>query len=147
MVYDSTIKKTCFHQDFVNIDLRVWELPYFKCFFKCLLNHKYNLVFFYWCFSLISGRLCPFWLLKHVIVQEDFFFKVNNPYFSLILRCDAVKEEIELQSRKFPIDSLFLSQDQSKMQFTPKRKSKIALERESRKQFRIFIIKLPVQAN
>ena len=75
MVYDSTIKKTCFHQDFVNIDLRVWELPYFKCCFKCLLNHKYNLVFFYWCFSLISGRLCPIWLLKHVIVQEDFFFK------------------------------------------------------------------------
>ena len=101
--------------------------------------------------TLLSSKFGKGVTLKAAMVdnppQEDFFFKVNNPYFSLILRCDAVKEEIELQSRKFPIDSLFLSQDQSKMQFTPKRKSKIALERESRKQFRIFIIKLPVQAN
>ena len=75
MVYDSTVKKTSFHQDIVNIDLRVWKLPYFKCFFKSLLNHMYNLVLFYRLFSLISGRLSPIRLLKHVIVQEDFFFK------------------------------------------------------------------------
>ena len=73
--------------------------------------------------TLLSSKFGKGVTLKALMVdnpQEDFFFKVNNPYFSLIFLRDAVKEEIELQSPKFPIDSLFLSQDQSKMQFTPK---------------------------